>query len=396
MKLITKKYIHVESLSSILLFLGAFFALCISNTDLNEQYVKLINFPISINFGEYSLNKPLIKWVNDGLMGLFFLVLTLEAKFLFFEEKLIDNSYLPLAVIAAIGGAIMPALIYALFTFSDPILLKGWAIPIATDTALVLGVISFLMHKLPKSIRAFILSLSIIDDIIAVLVLAIFYTSVIHLGPLLLATICILSLTLLNLWNIFRLFPYLFIGMGLWLALIETGIHGTIAGVILGLFIPLHVGSGKHIFESPLKRLESFLHPIVSFAVLPLFTFLNVEISFKEVAYNDFSSLVFMGIIFGLCLGKPLGILISSYVSVKLKFCKFPHGLSWLKYFGVSILCGIGFTFSLFIGSLSFNSDYLINQMKIGVLIGFLLSCFFGAVLLLCTSTHKHNSKEDT
>lgn len=394
MQLITKKYIRVESLSSILLFFGALLALCISNTELNEQYVKFVNFPISITLGDYSLAKPLIKWVNDGLMALFFLVLTLEAKFLFFEGELVDKSYLPLAVIAAAGGAIMPALIYTLFTFSDPILMKGWGIPIATDTAFVLGVVYFLLHKLPSNIRIFILSLSIIDDIIAVLVLAIFYTPVIHFIPLLLGAGCIIALALLNFWNINKLFPYVLLGIGLWFALIETGIHGTIAGVILGLFIPLHNDPAQHFLSSPLKRLESFLHPIVSFIVLPLFAFLNVEISFKEVTYDDFSSLVAMGIIAGLCIGKPLGIMLSSYMSVKLKFCKFPHGLSWGKYFGISILCGIGFTFSLFIGVLSFNEEYLINQMKIGVLLGSLLSCFLGTIFLLATSTEEHTRRK--
>jgi len=321
-------------------------------------------------------------------------VLTLEAKFLFFEGELVDKSYLPLAVIAATGGAIIPALIYTLFTFSDPVLTKGWGIPIATDTAFVLGVVYFLLHKLPNNIRIFILSLSIIDDIIAVLVLAIFYTPVIHFIPLLLGAICIIVLALLNFWNIRRLFPYLLLGMGLWFALIETGIHGTIAGVILGLFIPLHNDPAQHSLNSPLKRLESFLHPIVSFIVLPLFAFLNAEISFKEVTYDDFSSLVAMGIIAGLCIGKPLGIMLSSYMSVKLRFCKFPHGLSWGKYFGISILCGIGFTFSLFIGVLSFNDEYLINQMKIGVLVGSILSCFLGIVLLLCTSTQEHAQRK--
>jgi NhaA family Na+:H+ antiporter len=386
----TKNYTRVEPLAAILLFLGATFALIISNTGLNDDYLKYINIPISIRIGEFSLSMPLIKWINDGLMALFFLVLTLEAKFHILEKEFLDKSYLPLAVVSAIGGAIFPALIYCLVTSSSPILTKGWAIPIATDTAFVLGIISFFSHKIPNNVRIFILSLSIIDDVIAVLVLAIFYTPVLHIIPLLAAICFVIALSMLNFLNVRMLLPYILIGIGLWLSLIEAGVHGTLAGVLLGLMIPLHVNSHKRVSYSPLKSLESRLRPLVEFVVLPLFAFFNVHIAFKEITYADFSSLLILGITIGLFLGKPLGIILSSYVCIKLKLFKLPKSFNWQTFFAVSSLCGIGFTFSLFIGLLSFDDSFLIHQMKIGVLIGSLLSGGLG-VILLCFVPNRHH-----
>lgn len=390
MNKLTKSYTRIEPLAAILLFCGAAFALFISNSGLNDDYLKYINIPISITIGKFSLSMPLIKWINDGLMSLFFLVLTLEAKFHILEKEFLDKSYLPLAVVSAIGGAIFPAFLYFLVTSSYPILTKGWAIPIATDTAFVLGIISFFSNKIPNNVRIFILSLSIIDDVIAVLVLAIFYTPALHVIPLLAAICFIIALSILNFLNVRMLFPYILIGIGLWLALIEAGVHGTLAGVLLGLMVPLHINSHKKVSYSPLKILEARLRPLVEFVVLPLFAFFNVHISFKAITYADFSSLLILGITIGLFLGKPIGIIVSSYACIKLKLFKLPKSFNWSTFFAVSALCGIGFTFSLFIGLLSFEDSYLIHQMKIGVLIGSLLSGGLGVILLYFVPNRHH------
>lgn len=345
---LNETYTRTGPLASALLFLGACCALIISNTAVKDEYFEYINYPLTITIGEFSLSMPLIQFINDGLMALFFLVLTLEAKFHILEKEFLDKSYLPLAIIAAIGGAIVPALMYFFFTSHDPVMLKGWAIPMATDTAFVLGVISFLPKKVPNNVRIFILSLSIIDDVIAVLVLALFYTPHVHIVFLIGAFFFLTGLCLLNLLNVRMVFPYLLIGVGLWFALIEAEVHGTIAGVLVGMLIPLHITSHTNAHYSPLKRFEARLRPIVEFIVLPLFAFFNVHISFTEIELVDFTSLITLGIIAGLFVGKPLGIFIPSYLCVKLKLLKLPQSLKWQTLFAISVLCGIGFTFSLF------------------------------------------------
>lgn len=387
MKKLIDTYTRTGSLASTLLFLAAFCALVISNTAIKEEYFQYINYPITIRFGGIDFSMPLIKFLNDGLMALFFLVLTLEAKFHILEKEFLDKSYLPLAIIGAIGGAIVPAFVYFLFTSHDPLILKGWAIPMATDTAFVLGVISFLPHKIPNNVRIFVLSLSIIDDVIAVLVIALFYTPQLYIMPLIGAFFFIVGLSLLNALNVRMILPYMIIGIGLWVALLDAEVHGTIAGVLVGMFIPLHITTKTNAHYSPLKRLESRLRPIVEFMILPLFAFFNVHIAFSEVEFVDFTSLLTLAIVTGLFVGKPLGIFASSYICIKLKLLKLPQSLKWQTLFAISVLCGIGFTFSLFIGLLSFDDPDLLYQMKIGVLLGSLLSGIIGVLLLRSVPT---------
>lgn len=377
-----QQYINIESFSGILLFIGMVFALILSNSTLYQEYLSLINLPISITIGDFSLNKPFIKWTNDGLMAAFFLVITLEAKFHFLEGEFTSKDNYLLPIIAAIGGVIVPALFYFSITQDDPISSKGWAIPIATDTAFVLGILSFFSNKIPFSVRIIVVALSIIDDIIAVVILAVFYTPAISYFPLLIATVILLLLTIINLLHISKLSLYIILGLGLWLSLIESGVHGTIAGVLLGLFIPQRVRDSEEKVLSPLKRLEHFLHPLVALIILPIFSFLNCEIPFHELTTHDFYSSITVGILGGLVLGKQIGIISFSFLAIKLRICKLSHGLTWNIYYAISILCGIGFTFSLFIGGLSFENDPYLNQMKLGVILGSLLSALVGTVLL--------------
>ena len=377
-----EQYISLEILSGILLLIGVGLALCVSNTHLNDEYRDLVSLPISISIGDFSLNKPLIKWVNDGLMALFFLLLTLEAKFHLLEGEFTNKKAFLLPLMAAIGGAIVPGCAYYLLVYQTPEYLDGWAIPIATDTAFVLGALSFFSNKVPTAARLFVVALSIIDDIIAIVILALFYTSSLQFIPLLIAVICLLLLAFINSMRVGRLSFYLIIGAVLWIALVEAGIHGTIAGVLLGIFIPLRATLEENNVYSPLKRLEHFLHPVVALMILPLFAFLNSEISFKDLAVSDFYSSITLGIITGLFIGKQLGIILFSYVFIKFGICKLPRGISWRIYYGISLLCGIGFTFSLFIGLLSFEEADQINQMKLGVMVGSILSALAGVMII--------------
>lgn len=378
-----KEYFSIESVSALLLFCGTFLALIISNTELNDEYNNLINLPISISVGELTLSKSLIKWVNDGLMALFFLLLTLETKYYLLSEDLIDKDHIWLAVIAALGGIVIPAMVYFSFTYHDALLSKGWAIPIATDTAFVLGILSFFKRKISINTRVFVVFLSIVDDVIAVMILATFYTPSFHFTPFLISLLLLSFLGLLNLLNVRYLFPYMLIGVFLWLSIIEAGVHGTIAGVLVGIFVPLHIKDDVRDFHSPLKRLEHALHPTVAFFILPVFAFLNVEISFNEISTDDLFSSVALGIICALFLGKQIGITLSSFLFLKIRKKKLPFGLTWLSFLSIASLCGIGFTFSLFIGLISFDDPTLVNQMKLGVLLGSILSALFGASLLV-------------
>lgn len=383
-------FMTMESISGLLLCLGVILALCVSNTELYDEYGALINLPISITVGDFTLGKPLIKWVNDGLMALFFLVLTLEAKYHVLEGELSSPAQVKLACLAAIGGIIVPAILYYFFTSSNPAHLKGWAIPIATDTAFVLGILSFFKNKVPLNTRLFVVALSIIDDIIAIVILAVFYTDSLQIMPLLTAIILISLLAITNLANVEKLSIYLIIGSGLWLCLVEAGIHGTIAGVLVGMFIPAHIKKTNCKPVSPLKKLEHFLHPSVALVVLPIFAFLNSGVSFHELGLGDFYSPVTLGIGAGLFFGKQLGILIFSFSVIAIGICKLPNGITWRTYWGISILCGIGFTFSLFIGLLSFEDHALINQMKLGVILGSFASTVGGVALLLTAPLLPH------
>lgn len=377
-----ENFINLEVLSSILLLFSVCLAMCISNSSLHDEYQALVRLPIGIHIGNLFLEKSLIKWVNDGLMALFFLLLTIEAKFHCLEGEFNSKSAFALPAIAALGGAIVPPVIYYLFTAENSQYLKGWAIPIATDTAFVLGILSFFMNKITLYFRLFVVALSIIDDLIAVLVLALFYTSSLHFMPALVALTCLLILVLLHSLKVSNLSLYLLVGIVIWFALVEAGIHGTIAGVLLGIFIPLYSKEDSNKQNSPLKKLERILHPVVAFFILPFFAFLNGGLSFREMSFNDIMSPITVGIVVALFIGKQLGIMLFSYIAIRMKICSFPISFSWRVYYGISILCGIGFTFSIFIGLLSFDELVFVNQMKLGVILGSLLSAIAGVIIL--------------
>lgn len=378
-----RHFIQVESLSGLILFASAILALIVSNTELQDEYLDLVHLPISIRVGAFELDKFLIKWVNDGLMALFFLILTLEAKFHLLAEDRQARANLPLAACAAVGGVLGPVVCYLWLAGGDPAFSVGWAIPIATDTAFVLGILSFLSNKVPTTARIFILHLSIVDDVIAVLCLALFYTPDLQVLPLLAAGGLSVVLGVLNRLRVHRLSLYLCVGAALWVALMESGVHGTLAGVILGIFVPNKIQIGNRVL-TPAKNLEKRLHPFVAFIVLPLFAFLNSGISLRDMNWEDLSSPLTLGVTLGLLVGKQLGIMLGTWIYLVSHRRRLPHGLGWQQFYGLSVLCGVGFTFSLFIGVLSFQDLHLVHQAKMGVMLGSGLAALWGTFILVC------------
>ncbi|MDP2193712.1 MAG: Na+/H+ antiporter NhaA [Alphaproteobacteria bacterium] len=377
-----KNFIKLEVFSSVLLIFSLMLALILSNSPLNDAYMLMQKIPIQFSIGTFHLNKPAIIWLNEGLMALFFLLLTIEAKFHCLEGAFQSSGVFRLPILGAIGGAIVPPIIYIMMTNHLPSAQSGWAIPIATDTAFVLGVLAFFSNKISLTVRLFIVALSIIDDFIAIMLLALFFSDHMQITPLLLGLGVVGILYLMNRNNCKKLALYMMMGVLLWLCLIHSGIHGTITGVILGLFIPLRVQNEDIRVYSPLKSLERNLHPFVAYILLPTFAFLNGGIDLSQMNLWDVTSPISMGIICGLFFGKQIGIMAFTYVGVKMKYVTLPGNISWATYYGIAILCGIGFTFSIFIGLLSFDQAAYINQMKIGVILASFLSTLAGVLVL--------------
>ncbi|MFV9875501.1 MAG: Na+/H+ antiporter NhaA [Rickettsiales endosymbiont of Dermacentor nuttalli] len=372
------EFIKTEFFSGILLIISLFLAIIISNTPLYQYYSYLIKLPISFGIGNLKIEVTLIELVNDGLMALFFLLIGLEIKYHIIEGEYKEKHKLFLPAMAAIGSVVIPSLFYTAFNYNEPTA-KGWAIAIATDTAFVLCILSFFGRKISVDLRIFVLGLSLIDDIIAVVILAIFYSKSINLIALSLTIVFILLLGILNYFKVKSYGYYLLVGAFLWRAIIEAGIHGTLAGIIIALLVPVSTEEGS---ISPLKQLEQILHPIVNYIILPIFAFINSEIPLKNISAEDLSSNLSLGIILGLFLGKQLGIFIFSYIPVKLQICNLPDNTSWAKYYAVGTLAGIGFTLSLFIGGLSFSDPDLISTLRISIIIGSAISALTGIIIL--------------
>jgi len=377
-----KQFIHHESFSGIFLIFAAVLALIFSNTPLKGLYQLLIDTPVVMGIGGLILNKPLLLWVNDGLMAVFFLFIGLELKREYLSGHLSQFRIISLPVLGAIGGMLIPALIYLYFNYGQPETLRGWAIPAATDIAFALGILSLLGSRVPLGLKTFLSLLAIFDDIGAIIIIALFYTSQISSLALFIAGICILALFILNRSGVKGYGYYLFVGVIMWVAMLKSGVHATLAGIILAMFIPQTRpdASGKPAPES----LESRLHPLVVFAILPVFAFSNAGISLENVGMAQLLHPVPLGIALGLFLGKQLGVFGFCWLAIKLKFADMPKGASMLSLYGIAILCGIGFTMSLFIGSLAFNVvtvDKVFDE-RLGILLGSLISGVLGYVVL--------------
>jgi len=357
--------------------IAAVLAMIFANTGLASYYELLLSTPVEVRVGDFEIAKPLLLWINDGLMAVFFCVVGLELKRELIEGELSNKRNIILPGLGAVGGMAVPAAVYLYFNFEDPVAVKGWAIPAATDIAFALGVLSLLGSRVPISIKIFLTSLAIFDDIGAILIIAFFYTSKISIEALIVVACCIPILMTFNMRSVVSKSPYIFIGAIMWVATLKSGVHATLAGVVLAVFIPLQSKKDPNI--SPLKDLERDLHAMVAFFILPVFAFANAGINLAGVGMSEVLHDVPKGIALGLFVGKQVGIFGICWVAIKLKFTELPKGMTWLSLYGTACLCGIGFTMSLFIGSLSFEETgvNLLFDERLGVILG---SCISGIV----------------
>jgi NhaA family Na+:H+ antiporter len=379
-----KAFFKLEAASGILLILAAVLALIAANSPLKVYYDQLLSTDVIVAVGSFSIHKPLLLWINDGLMALFFLLVGLELKREVLIGELNQLSKIALPGIAAIGGMLVPALIYAFINRHDNYALHGWAIPTATDIAFALGILSLLGSRIPTSLKIFLVSLAIFDDVGAIIIIALFYTANLSIAAIIGAAIGIVLLILMNRQGVVSKSAYIVIGLVVWVSLLKSGVHATLAGVAIALCIPLtgEDSTGKEQF--PLQDMEKDLHYPVAFLILPLFAFANAGLSLAGLSVNDLFSPVSFGILLGLFVGKQLGVMLFTWLAVKLRIGKLPDDVNWAQLYGVAVICGIGFTMSLFIGSLAFEQT-IENQVmndRLGILVGSFLSAVLGYVWL--------------
>ena len=373
-----QEFLRLESATGIILVLAAILAMMVVNSPFQHLYDALLNTPVAVQFGAFEIAKPLLLWINDGLMAIFFFLIGLEIKREVVCGELSDPSRVALPVAAAIGGMLIPSLIYYGINVDDPVALHGWAIPSATDIAFSLGVLSLLGSRVPSALKLFLLTLAIVDDLGAIVIISVFYTDNLSMVSLQVAASAIFVLFLLNRRGVVSLTPYLLVGLVLWASVLKSGVHATVAGVILAFFIPLRRSAPEE--KSPLEKLEHDLHPSVAFVILPLFAFANTGISLEGISLASIMEPVPLGIAAGLIFGKQIGVFGFSWLSVQLKLAKLPEGANWLDLYGVSLLCGIGFTMSLFISSLAFGESGINSAVddRLGILVGSIFSAIAG------------------
>ncbi len=379
-----KWFFRLEAASGLVLVIATIFALIISNTYLNEYYFNILNAHVFVGIKEFGIDLSVHHWINDAFMAVFFFVVTLEIKREFLKGELSNPKQALLPIIGAVGGMAIPALFYIIININSPDTLRGWAIPSATDIAFSIGVLSLLGSRIPISLKIFLTALAIIDDLGAIIIIAFFYSTELQHSSLLLMFISFILLLFLNKLKIKNFLPYLFLGLFLWYFTFNSGIHATIAGVLLATTIP-HRNAEKDF--SLLLKLEHLLSPYVAFGIMPIFALANAGVVLDNISINTMLAPVPLGIICGLFLGKQIGVFLFSYISIKTKLAEMPNGSNWIQFYAVGILTGIGFTMSLFVGNLAFV-DYSNNLdgVKIGVLTGSLLSALMGYFLLLISS----------
>ena len=378
-----KWFFRLEAASGLVLLFAAIIALLVSNSNLADIYFSTLNKYLFVGINNFGLKLSVIHWINDGLMAIFFFFVTLEIKREFLQGELSNVKQALLPIIGAVGGMLVPALFYVFINWGDSETLNGWAIPSATDIAFSLGVLSLLGKRVPLSLKVFLTALAIIDDLGAILIIAIFYSGDLNIKYLTLMTLAFIILLIINKFNIKKFLPYLIIGIFLWDFTHNSGIHATIAGVLLAMTIP-HRKKEKD--YSLLIKIEHAISPYVAFGIMPLFAFANAGVSLEGLSFASLLNKVPLGILMGLFVGKQLGVFVFSYVSIKLKIAQMPNNANWFNFYGVGVLTGIGFTMSLFVGNLAFveNVQYM-DGVKIGVLTGSLLSTLTGYFLILLT-----------
>ena len=441
-----REFFLLESAGGILLVIAAVIAILIFNSPLENYYHDILHAPVLIQLGNFSIDKDFHHWINDGLMAIFFLLVSLEIKREVLDGQLSSRAQISLPMIAALGGLIVPSLIYISLNWGNSTALQGWAIPAATDIAFALGVLTLLGSRVPESLKLTLVSIAIIDDLAAILIIAVFYTESLSMMPLLGALLCIVVLFALNKRKISELSPYMVVGTLLWVCVLKSGLHATLAGVIVAMFIPakgkgdpvvkerisesvtlIETGDNTGVFrgsiddrlyvelvdadlnssatevntgevnittrteQDPLYRLEHGLHIWVAFLILPLFALANAGVSLKGLNLDFFVEPVTLGVALGLLFGKPIGVMLFTYIGINLKFCSLPTNVEWKQYFGLALLAGIGFTMSLFIGGLAFDDEGFQTLVRLGVITASLASGVLGYFTLRISGTKQIN-----
>ena len=375
-------FLEKESAGGILLVIAAVCAVVLSNSPIGYLYTLLLDTPVVVQVGALVIDKPLLLWVNDGLMALFFFLVGMELKREFIEGELSDRKSVILPALGALGGMVVPAGVYLYFNINDPDTVSGWAIPAATDIAFALGVLSLLGSRVPVSLKIFLTSLAIFDDIGAIVIIALFYTSKVSITALIVSAVCIGALAYLNKRGVMEKSTYIVFGVVMWVSLLKSGVHATLAGVILAMFIPIKCERDPSV--SPLKTLENDLHSVVAFVILPFFAFCNSGIDLRGIGMDDVTNSMPLGIILGLFLGKQVGVFGFCWLGIKSGLTELPKEMGLISLYGMAALCGIGYTMSLFIGSLAFMDSNIteILDERIGIIIGSLLSGVLGFLIL--------------
>ncbi len=385
-----EEFLKKESSSGILLIFVTILALILKNTALSELYTSFLQTPVEMRFGALQIAKPLLLWINDGLMAIFFLLIGLEVKRELLEGHLSSLSQISLPAFAAFGGMVVPALVYVWFNLGDETGMRGWAIPTATDIAFALGILSLLGNRIPLSLKIFLMALAIIDDLGAIVIIALFYTVELSTQSIVIAAISLSTLIIMNRLGVVKKAAYFIVGTILWVSVLKSGVHATLAGVALAFCIPLNVKDNQGKMVSPSKEIEHGLHYWVAFFILPLFAFVNAGVDLRQISIDQMWGPVPMGIMLGLFVGKQLGVFGFSWLAIKLKLAKLPENSDWVKLYGVSVLTGIGFTMSLFVDSLAFEDDSLYQQAdKLAVLIGSFSAGILGYAILRMTKKIK-------
>lgn len=390
---LVREFLKLESAGGLLLVIATILALVMKNSAYSDWYAALLNTPVNVAIGEFQIAKPLLLWINDGLMAVFFFIVGLELKREFLEGELSNRSQIVLPAFAATGGMLVPAAIYAYINWGHPVTMNGWAIPAATDIAFALGVLALLGPRVPVSLKLFLMALAILDDVGAIIIIALFYTTELSTLSLTTAGICLFLLIFLNKRGVTHLPIYLFIGAIMWASVLKSGVHATLAGVFLAFTIPLRDAEDPR--HSPLRQLEHELHPSVVYVILPLFAFANAGVPLAGMTIKALLEPVSLGIILGLFVGKQLGVFSFAWLAIKLKLATLPDKVSWTQLYGAAVLCGIGFTMSLFIASLAFEHEgqEYIRQVRLGILVASLMAAVAGYLLLRFTQKKSDNDQ---
>ncbi|MEO1281191.1 MAG: Na+/H+ antiporter NhaA [Pseudomonadota bacterium] len=379
------QFMKHEAAGGVILLLAAISALVLANSPLSGTYQAFLNTPVTVRIGDLNIDKPLLLWINDGLMAIFFFLVGLEIKRELLVGELSSTRTATLPAIAAFGGILVPALIYVAINAGDPVALNGWAIPAATDIAFAVGLLAVLGSRIPPALKAFLLAVAIIDDLAAIIIIAVFYTAELSLTALAIGVVGTAVLVTMNLRGVTRIAPYVIVGTIIWVCVLKSGVHATLAGVVTALLVPMKSNPGDP-YESPLLHLEHALMPWVKWLVLPLFAFGNAGVSFVGITPVSLLGAIPLGITLGLLIGKPVGIFGFTWLAVKLGLGDRPQGTNWMQILGVGFVAGIGFTMSLFIGMLAFPDPQYAADIRIGVLCGSILSAICGYFILLKAS----------